>query len=78
MKVMRKEIRNLGFISLYDHLGEAAGRELGKQVAEYAKLRNVKFGTKNVSNSSYDGIVLTYTPEFLNEFFKVKEVFTNA
>jgi hypothetical protein len=61
-------------VSLFDYLGSAAGAELGKQVAEYAKIRNVVVGSRYVKNLKYKGIILTYMPEFLDEFFKVKSV----
>jgi hypothetical protein len=61
-------------VSLFDYLGGAAGAELGKQVAEYAKIRNVVVGSRYVKNLKYKGIILTYMPEFLDEFFKVKSV----
>jgi hypothetical protein len=61
-------------VSLYDYLGSAAGAELGKQVAEYAKIRKVVVGNRVVENPKYKGIILTYMPEFLDEFFKVKSV----
>jgi len=64
-------------VSLYDYLGRAAGSELGKQVASYAKLVNAKFGTKKVSISPYkDGTIMTYEKSFLDQFFKVKSIFT--
>lgn len=62
-------------ISLYDYLGAAAGNELGKQVAEYAKIRKAKFGTREVSNSAYKGIVHLYEESFIKEFFKVSNLF---
>ena len=30
-------------ISLYDHLGYAAGKALGKRVADYARIRKAKY-----------------------------------
>ena len=62
-------------MSLYDYLGYPAGNKLGKQVAAYAKIRKTKFGTREVNNRSYKGIVHTYTKEFLNECFNAKKVF---
>jgi hypothetical protein len=62
-------------VSLYDHLGHAAGSKLGKQVADYAKIRKAKFGTRNVENNSYRGIIYTYEPQFLEEFFTVQKFF---
>jgi hypothetical protein len=61
-------------VSLYDYLGHAAGPELGKQVAEYAKIRKTVVGNRQVKNPKYKGTILTYLPEFLDEFFKAKAV----
>jgi hypothetical protein len=57
------------YISLYDYLGEAAGSPLGKQVAEYAKTKNVIPHKRYVSNKKYQGDVLLYPSEFLDEYF---------
>ena len=62
-------------LSLYDYLGHAAGKELGEQVAAYAKVRKVRHGIRHVSNPSYTGPVMLYTREFLDEYFEVKKLF---
>lgn len=59
-------------ISLFDYLGYAAGNELGKQVAEYGKLKNTTFSRRQVDNKKYKGEVMLYTREFLDEFFVTK------
>jgi hypothetical protein len=56
-------------LSLYDYLGKAAGPELGKLVAEYAKTKNFKSRSRSVSNPKYTGKVMLYTKEFLDEYF---------
>jgi hypothetical protein len=61
-------------MSLFDYLKKPAGVELGKQVAEYAKIRKVVIGSRTVDNPKYKGNILTYTQEFLDEFFKTKSV----
>jgi hypothetical protein len=63
-------------LSLYDYLGRAAGSKLGKQVADYAKLRKTKCSSRHVSNPAYTGEVLLYTKEFLDECFSAKKVFS--
>jgi hypothetical protein len=65
-------------MSLFDYLGHAAGSELGKQVAEYAKIRNAKHSTRYVSNPSYSGEVMLYEKEFLDEYFGVKKLFEDS
>jgi ABC-type proline/glycine betaine transport system substrate-binding protein len=62
-------------MSLYDYLKHPAGKQLGEQVAAYAKLRKAKYGTKSVSNPAYQGEVMIYTKEFLDECFNAKKVF---
>ena len=57
------------FISLYDHLGRAAGSALGKQVAEYAASKKIPHKIRHVSNPKYTEVML-YPAEFLNEYFK--------
>lgn len=67
------------FISLYDYLGKPAGSRLGKQVSEYAKIVGVRRSTKVVAHSPFkNGIIITYEKPFLDQFFKVKELFNNA
>ena len=65
-------------ISLYDYLGKAAGPELGKLVADYAKLRKFPVQLREVNTKTYKGKVLLYTKEFLMEFFHAKNIFTYA
>jgi len=62
-------------LSLYDYLKRPAGSVLGKQVAEYAKLRKAKYGTKEVNHHGYQGIIHTYTKAFLEECFNAKKIF---
>lgn len=63
-------------ISLYDYLGHAAGSKLGKQVADYAKIRKAKCAIREVSNPAYKGTVMLYTRAFLDECFNAKKVFS--
>ena len=64
-------------MSLYDYLGYPAGEKLGEQVGAYATIRKAKCGVRHVSTKTYKGPVMLYTKEFLDEYFKVKEVFTD-
>ena len=73
--MLNKQQQPIDMMSLYDYLGKPAGTKLGKQVASYAKLRKAKFGTKHVSNPSYQGEVMMYTKKFLDECFNAKKVF---
>jgi hypothetical protein len=62
-------------ISLYDYLGVAAGKNLGKQVAEYAKIRKIKCAYRDIKNPSYKGVVNLYEKSFIKEFFEVANLF---
>ena len=70
---MKKNQKYSGeFISLYDHLGHAAGGKLGQKVA-YAAIRSgVKHQVKELKTSYYEGEIYTYPSEFLTEYFKNK------
>jgi len=61
-------------VSLFDYLGHAAGLELGKQVAEYAKFKKAKSDVREVATPRYTGKVMLYEQSFLDEFFKVQSV----
>ena len=65
-------------VSLYDYLGYAAGPELGKRVAGYAKLKHITPEKRFVSNSKYTGEVLLYPKEFLNEYFEAEKIFVDT
>jgi len=62
-------------MSLYDYLGKAAGEELGNKVNTYAILRKQPFSQRYIENPLYKGPVFLYTKEFLDEYFKVQEIF---
>jgi len=61
-------------LSLYDYLGHAAGPELGKQVAAYAKQKNAVCSQRFVENPKYKGLVFLYKKEFLDEFFTAQRL----
>ena len=65
-------------VSLYDYLGYAAGPELGKRVAGYAKLKHITPEKRFVSNPKYTGEVLLYPEEFLNEYFEAEKIFIDT
>lgn len=67
-------LKPVNMMSLFDYLNKPAGAELGKQVAEYAKIRKTTIGSRTVNTPKYKGNILTYTQEFLDEFFKTKSV----
>jgi len=55
--------------SLYDHLGKAAGGQLGKQVAEAAIRDGVKIQTRQISNPKYEGTIMLYPLDWLENYF---------
>jgi len=57
------------YVSLYEYLGHAAGGELGQKVAYEAAKAGIQPETREVSNSSYTGIVYTYPELFLESYF---------
>ena len=59
------------FISLYDYLGPAAGKELGKRVADYASSSRVGYKIRQVSNTKYTGPIMLYPKSFLELYFSV-------
>jgi hypothetical protein len=63
-------------ISLFDYLGKAAGMELGGKVYQYSLIRGVEPGLRYVSTLSYRGPIALYPKEFLDEFFRVQEMFS--
>ena len=62
------------YVSLYDHLGHAAGGELGKKVAYAASIAKVKPVIKMLKTSYYEGEIYTYPNDFLIDYFNVKTV----
>lgn len=56
-------------VSLYDYLGRAAGKTLGRSVATYAYHQKTKIGKREVSNPVYSGPVNLYTEDFLMSYF---------
>jgi hypothetical protein len=57
------------YVSLYEYLGHAAGKELGQKVAYEAAKAGIKPGTREVSNPVYKGKVYTYPEAFLELYF---------
>lgn len=57
------------YVSLFDFLGQPAGPELGKAVAEAAKNSGIKTNTRFVSTKKYTGLVMLYPNTFLIDYF---------
>ena len=67
--------KKVEMLSLYDYLGRAAGSKLGKKVSDYAVIRKQKYQVKNIENPAYQGEIMMYSKEFLDEYFKVEKIF---
>ena len=65
----REKINNMSMVSLYDYLGHAAGPELGKKVAGAAARAGVKFQMREVKHAGYNGPIMLYPRDFLDNFF---------
>jgi hypothetical protein len=65
-------IKEQASVSLYDHLGYAAGIKLGEEVYKAAKSAKEPVNTRFVSNKAYKGKVMLYREEFLKEYFNGK------
>ena len=59
-------------MSLYDHLGRAAGKELGGEVFRTAMALKETVEERSISNPKYSGNVHLYRREFLDEYFSKK------
>jgi len=57
------------FMSLYDYLGRAAGRELGNQVFKAASASRIPVQIKEVSNPVYKGKIMMYPENWLIGYF---------
>lgn len=62
-------------ISLYDYQGHADKNGTGLKVNAYATLRKQQFKQRDLDLPTYKGKVFLYTEEFLDEYFKVQEIF---
>jgi hypothetical protein len=58
------------FITLYNYLNKAAGRDLGKMVCEEAVNLKEPIREIPIENSKYKGNVHAYRLKFLDNYFK--------
>jgi len=56
-------------LSLYDYLGKAAGKKLGKDVNLRAQQEKIPRSTREISNPKYKGKVMLYPKLFLDKYF---------
>jgi hypothetical protein len=57
-------------LSLFDYLGHAAGTELGRRVAMFAKKKKSPHSIRFVTNVKYTGEVMLYEKALLDNYFK--------
>lgn len=65
-------------ISLYNFLGKPAGGAIGKAVYEAAKKAGEKVSSEEIKTKRYEGKVITYRREFLEEYFKQNPLSTES
>ena len=58
------------YLSLYDYLGHAAGKELGKEVATAATEAGIRLEKREIDTPKYTGIVYLYPKNFLDFYFR--------
>lgn len=57
-------------LSLLDYLHYPAGSELGEEVYQFARSKKAKVASRQVKTAKYEGKVMLYEKELLDEFFK--------
>ena len=62
------------YLSLYEYLGKAAGSDLGKEVAAAAYKAGIKIQEREISNPKYTGIVHLYPKDFLEFYFRERNL----
>jgi hypothetical protein len=60
-------------MSLYDYFGKGVGKQLGRDVYEYAKTNKVPMDSRTIKNSKYAGKVMLYPKAFLDYYFIVQQ-----
>tara|TARA_R110000824_G_scaffold15193_5_gene64035 strand:+ start:241 stop:462 length:222 start_codon:yes stop_codon:yes gene_type:complete len=56
-------------MSLFEYLKKPAGMELGRKVYTAAREAKIPVVTKEVKTKNYEGQVMMYPAEFLQEYF---------
>ena len=68
---MQDKIQNQHqYLSLYEFLGKAAGKELGAKVNLKSKELDIIVHYKKISNKEYTGLISLYHKYFLEQYFK--------
>ena len=69
-KEVKSNITTEPFISLYDYQKHPDYDKVGKQLFKYAKDRHIKAQTRYIENPKYQGIVMLYPRNIIEDFFK--------
>jgi len=70
-KVMQDKTQNpFQYVSLYEFLGTAAGKELGAKIFKKSKELDVFVQSRKISNPKYKGTVALYPRYFLERYFQ--------
>lgn len=57
-------------VSLFDHLGYPAGKEIGREVYDASVKEKEPVNIREVKTKRYTGKVMLYRKEFLKKYFK--------
>ena len=67
----KKQVLSLeATVSLFDHLGYPAGKEIGKEVYDASVKEKEPVNIREVKTKRYTGKVMLYRKEFLKKYFK--------
>lgn len=66
-------VNKIEYYSLYEYLGKAAGKELGREVNAASSRTKQPFVKQYVEQGGYKGEVFCYTRKFLDEYFYALE-----
>jgi hypothetical protein len=69
--ITARPIGNVDFISLRTYLGYKPSKELAESVARYARSSKQPYKTELVNSSNYQGNILMYTRQYLDEYFSL-------
>tara|TARA_Y100000389_G_scaffold152108_1_gene151978 strand:+ start:2915 stop:3181 length:267 start_codon:yes stop_codon:yes gene_type:complete len=66
-------VNKVEYYSLYEYLGKAAGKELGREVNAASRRSKQPIVKQYVEQGGYKGEVFCYTKRFLDDYFYVIE-----
>lgn len=69
--ITAKPLTTVDMISLRTYLGYKPSRELAEDVAKTARAMGQPYITEFVNTQNYNGYILKYSKEYLDEYFKL-------